>query len=369
MPVRMTNLTIKGFKTIRELADFKPRPINILIGANGAGKSNFISFFRLLSWMTSESLQDYIAREGGAHAILHDGAEVTREFEAETRLETEKGSNDYGFRLFFAAGDTLVFAEERYRFSRRDVATEAPWRQLGAGHRETGLTGEAEPNDLTARTLLALLRKCKVYQFHNTSSTARMRGKWNLDDSRWLKEDAGNIAPFLYRLRRDEPRCYRRIVDTIGMIIPFFAGFEFEPEHNHVMLKWRERKSDVVFDASQAADGMLRAMALVTLLGQPESGLPSVLILDEPELGLHPYAIHVVAGMLRASSEHCQVFVATQSTTFIDNFDPEDVVVVNRAGRESTFTRLDGKELDEWLEEYSIAELWEKNVIGGRPSR
>jgi predicted ATPase len=150
-------------------------------------------------------------------------------------------------------------------------------------------------------------------------------------------------------------------------VIPCFADFDLRDDHGSMLLQWRERGSDMLFDVSQASDGSLRTMALVTLLKQPEADLPAILILDEPELGLHPYAIDVVAGLLRAASNHTQVIVATQSTAFVNCFEPEDVVVVNRSGMESTFERQSAEKLGEWLDDYSLAELWEKNVIGGRP--
>lgn len=369
MPGKLEKLTINGFKTIARLEDFYPGRLTVLIGPNGAGKSNLISFFRLLSWITTPpgNLQFHIGELGGASAILHGGPARTREIDARIVLTTELGENEYEFRLFHAAGDTLIFAEERYRFSRINRQTKAKWKGLGAGHREARLIDEAEGGEKTAGTLLGLLRKLVVYQFHNTSSTARMRNKWHRDDGRWLKEDAANLAPFLLRLRQDEERYYRRIVETLRLILPFFADFELEPEHDRLLLRWREQGSDVVFTASQAADGMLRAMALAALLLQPERDLPHVLILDEPELGLHPYAINVIAGLLRGAAHHVQVILATQSVSLIDNFEPEEIVVVERGGVDSTFRRLDEGALREWLEEYTLSELWEKNVIGGRP--
>ena len=368
MSVRLRSLTLKGFKTIRELVAFEPRPLNVLIGANGAGKSNFISFFRLLSWMMSEQLQEHVAEAGGARALLHEGPEVTREIEAELSIETESGVNDYAFRLFYAAADTLVFADEKYRFTREGAAAPWPWSMLEAGHKEPRLVSEGT-KDKTAGVVLGLLRKCIVHQFHNTSATARIRGKWSVEDNRWLKEDAANLAPVLMRLRDQFPDYYRRIIEVLRMVLPFFAEFEFHPEYGKALLQWREKGSDVVFDVSQASDGMLRTMALVALLGQPERDLPAVLVLDEPELGLHPYAIEVVGGMLHSASAHCQVFVATQSAPLVDAFVPEDVVVVEREGRESRFRRLKEGPLHEWLEEYSLGELWQKNVLGGRPTR
>lgn len=371
MRQRLQSITIRGFKTIRELEDFQPGAVTVLIGPNGAGKSNFISFFRLLSWAlaTPGQLQEHVALLGGASALLHDGPARTRDVEADLRLKTGSGENEYWVRLAYAGADTLIYTEEKYRFSRSHSLKPAPWKQLGAGHREAELITKAEAGDTTARTIHNLLRRIIVYQFHNTSTTARIRQKWNIEEGRWLKEDAGNLAAVLYRLRLEHPKYYQRIVETIRLILPFFADFELHPEHDRVLLSWRERGTDQVFTANQAADGMLRILALVTLLQQPELDLPDVVILDEPELGLHPYAIEVLAGLILSVSERVQVILATQSVSLIDRFTAEDIVVVDRPGRESRFRRLNGAELDGWLNEYTLSELWEKNVIGGRPAR
>ncbi len=369
MPARLAKLTLRGFKTFRDLSDFEPGPLTVLIGPNGAGKSNFISFFRLLarSLVPPGGLQVQVGQLGGASALLHDGPEKTREIEAALTFEAEAGEIDYEFRLSYAAGDTLIYAEEKYRypFPRHDLINE---NRLKTGQPEPHLIWQAEAGDPSARTILGLLRNLRVFQFHNTSWTARIRSKWSEDDGRRLKEDAANLAPFLYRLQRDEPRYYRRIVQTIRLILPFFADFELEPEHGMLLLRWLESDSDVVFSAAQAADGMLRAMALVALLLQPERDLPNVLVLDEPELGLHPHAMNIIAGLVRSASTSAQVILATQSVALLNYFEPQEVVVVDRVGRESRFHRLDAASLGEWLEEYSLAELWEKNVLGGRPS-
>lgn len=368
MRSRLKKLTLRGYKTIRELRAFEPGSLMLMIGANGAGKSNLISFFRLLSYTLNGELQRHVAEFGPASAILHDGPDRTREIEAELTIETEGGENQYAFRLVFAAGDTLIFTEEKFRYSWSGSASPAGWEPAGAGHREARLPEIGLEGNQTARVILALMRKIIVHQFHNTSLTARIRLKWDSDDGRWLKEDGANLAPFLYRLKHNEPKYYKRIVETTQLLIPFFQDYELEPEYGRLLLSWREKGSDRVFTAPQAGDGMLRLMALVALLQQPEPDLPNVLILDEPELGLHPYAINVISGLIKSVSEQVQVIVATQSVSFIDRFEPEDIVVVDRDKRESTFRRLDRKSLDDWLEEYSMSELWEKNVIGGRPS-
>lgn len=364
----LSKLALRGFKTFQDPPPFVLRALNVLIGANGAGKSNLISFFRLMGWLIQGKLQYHVG-EVGAHRLLHDGPQKTTEIEAELVFETERGRNDYAFRLVYGAGDTLFFADERFRFSKRDQETEAPWRTLGAGHRETGLTELADQGDATARAIRALLSRCWVHQFHNTSSTSRMRQKWRKSDGRHLKEDAGNLAPFLLRLKEEKPLAYAKILAIVRQIVPFFDDFELDSSNGDLLLGWREIGSDVVFDAAQASDGTLRAFALVALLGQPVEDLANILLLDEPELGLHPHAIALIAGLIRSASASAQILVATQSAVLVDQLQPEDVVVVERRGRTSSLERLDPGSLTEWLEEYSLGELWQKNLFGGRPRR
>jgi predicted ATPase len=370
----LASLTLRGFKTIRDLTDFQPGQITILIGPNGAGKSNFISFFRLLSraFTDPDGLQTYIAMQGGASGLLHDGPTRTRDIEAALRFDADDANYEYGFRLSYAGGDTLIFAEESYILGIPGglPGVLPPRTQLGSGHREPQLLSEAQrPARFVEVLIRNSIRRIAIHQFHDTSPSSRMKSKWAIDDGGLLKEDGGNLAAVLFRLYGDRPTYYRRIVETLRLLLPFFADFYLEPEFGHVILKWRERNSDRIFGASQAADGMLRAMALVTLLQQPEADLPNVLILDEPELGLHPYAIEVLAALIQSASQHCQVIVATQSVSLIDRFEPHDIVVVDRKGRESSFRRLNDADLAAWREEYTMSELWEKNVLGGRPAR
>ena len=321
-----------------------------------------------MSWALSGpgKLAYHVGQQGGSRLILHDGPARTREIEAELAIRTTAGENEYAFRLFHAAGDTLVFAEERYRFSRHGWEDKANWKTLGVGHKDPGLLAAAV-DDQTARVIRTLLQRIVVYQFHDTSETARIRGKWPEGDNRWLKEDAANVAPVLHRLRTRDRRYYQRIVDTIRLVLPHFSDFEIEPDGGSLMLRWRELDTDEVFNASQASDGFLRIVALVTLLLQPTEDLPDVLILDEPELGQHPSAINVIGELTAAAATKIQVIAATQSVALVDCFDPEDIVVVERPDRGSTFRRLDPDALTEWLAEYSLSELWEKNVLGGRP--
>jgi predicted ATPase len=380
----LKKIKIKGYKTLKDI-ELNLTPVNVLIGANGSGKSNFISFFKLLKWMLQNpgQLQFFIGKYGGANALLFDGAAITSQIEAKLTFETDAGKNDYFFRLSHAAGDTLIFAEEKYRFSNYNFPHLAAWQSLDSGHKEAKIIDVATMGrEPTAKNIFNLLQKSAVYQFHNTSETARIRQKWSIEDNRYLREDGANLAPLLLRLKETEPLYYKRIVETIQQIAPFFLDFVLEPVNFSVILQWKERDSDLTFSSHQASDGILRTMALITLLLQPESDLPEVLILDEPELGLHPYAINIIGGLIQSISYETQVILATQSTQLIDCFELEDVIVVERKNlelednvlverknRESTFKRLDSKNLEDWLEEYSLSELWNNNFIGGRPSK
>nr|WP_234300904.1 AAA family ATPase [Sphaerospermopsis aphanizomenoides] len=346
--------------------DLELRPLNILIGANGAGKSNLISFFKMLNEMMGDRLQQYIAISGYAQSLLHFGPKVTPQIEAELEFIIDNAKDTYNLRLFHAAGDTLIFAEEKLSYWQNSYSSPRI-DNLGAGHQETKINEAADRNIETAKTLKFLLNRCRVYHFHDTSSTAAVRQSCYVGDDRWLMPDAGNLAALLLRFREDHNIAYQRIIKTIRLIAPFFDDFVLEPRSNRVILNWREKGSDQVFGPHQFSDGTLRAICLTTLLLQPENELPKLIVVDEPELGLHPYALNVVAAMFGKASYYTQILISTQSTSFLDNFNPEDVITVDRVDKESQFERLHPEELEAWLEEYSLGEIWEKNIIGGGP--
>ncbi len=364
---KLQRLTLKGFKSIKAL-DLKLHPLNILIGANGAGKSNLISFFKMLNEMMAGRFQQYIGMSGRAQSLLYFGSKTTPQIEANLEFEVENGVDIYHIRLFHAAGDTLFFAEETISFQETEWASSRT-DVLGAGHQEAKIGEAVREGKQTARILKYLLDRCRVYHFHDTSSTASVRQSCYFGDNRWLMPDAGNLAALLLRFRDENGGvAYQRIVGTIRLIAPFFDDFVLEPDaSNRVILNWREKDSDRVFGPHQFSDGTLRAICLVTLLLQPENELPKLIVVDEPELGLHPYALNVVADLFSKTALYTQILISTQSSSFLDNFDPEDVIAVNREGKESQFKRLNPTELDAWLDEYSLGEVWEKNIIGGGP--
>lgn len=363
-PLKM--IRIEGFTSIRSAAVDLGR-LNILVGANGAGKSNFVQALELLGRIVDGELGLFVGLNGGASALLHIGDEPTN-----IRLELDADPNSYEATLMPAANDELIFMREMTSFWADGY--ERPYTDvLGSGHRETRLTEEAElrPGKI-ASYVIDLLKGCKVYHFHDTSADAPVKRLVPTADSVTLRKDAGNLAAYLLRLKESEDRteqaAYRRIVKTIQLVAPFFRDFVLVPDSSdRILLRWQQQDSDAVFSGNQMSDGTLRFVCLATLLLQPE--LPALVVLDEPELGLHPFAIVQLAGLLRQASTRSQVLIATQSVTLMNQFEIDDLIVVERKAGASEFTRPDLAKLRDWLDEYSLGELWEKNLLGGRPGR
>lgn len=372
---RLARLEIGGFRSIRS-CDIQLEDINVLIGANGAGKSNLVSFVRLLNYMASGALQLFVAESGGANSNVHFGAKVTPQIETFLTFAARTGTTKYHARLFHVAPDEFAFADENVTFHR--TGSEAPQeRSYGAGHRESGLIAQSKEGDKTAAVTRKMLSECRAYQFHDTSSTARMRQTVPVDNNYYLRADGGNLAAVLYLLKQNRTEYYDRIVSTIRQVAPFFGGFLLEPHPlnpRYVSLRWTERGSDYEFGPHQLSDGTLRAIALITLFLLPEEMMPPMILIDEPELGLHPSAIATICALVRHASLSSQILLATQSSAMLDEFEAKDVIVVDRRAESgqtpsSAFRRLDPDGLRHWTAEYSLAELWDKNVLGGRPAR
>jgi predicted ATPase len=359
---RLKSVVVEGFTSIRS-ATLALNDINVLVGANGAGKSNLIRALSVLGRIVDGELGLFVGLSGGANALLNAGQEPSRFI----RLEVESDAGGYSAELVPAAGDAFIFSAETTWTWRSDTTRRMRvQRPLGAGHRETGLLTPDSPRSPEEEALVETLRGCRVFHFHDTSRDAPVKQQGYTADNRSLHSDAGNLAAILLRLRDSDRGRYQRIVRTVKQVAPFFRAFVLEPElaPDRVRLRWQQEGGDTVLPADALSDGTLRFICLATLLGQPE--LPGLIILDEPELGLHPFAIVQLAGMLRAASKESQVLLATQSVTLMNQFELGDLIVVERREGTSLFERPDPDRLSEWLVEYSLGELWEKNLLGGR---
>ena len=339
----LDRITIEGFKSIRRL-DLRLGRINVLIGPNGSGKSNVFGAMALLraTLRDDSELDDHVARSGGADKVLHFGAKNTER----VRFEIEFRATPRALRqeLIASAGDRLV--------ARR-------------------LPVMGNENWSFPKSQRRVIRQFRCYHFQDTGPSSPMKKTADLHDNRHLKTDGSNVAAVLYLLRRKHPDVYSMIRRTVRLAAPYFDDFQLEPlalKEDTIRLEWRHRKSDAYFDASSFSDGTLRFIALATLLLLPVALRPSVILIDEPELGLHPYAVTLLASLVKQASAETQVILATQSPVLLDHFDPEDVLVADRVGGATALTRLDSESLKYWLDEYSLGQLWEKSEFGGRPT-
>ena len=360
---QLSRVTISGYKSIKK-CDIAFRKTNVLIGSNGAGKSNFISAFSLLQNILEEKLQIFIA-QGGMNSFLYMGRKITDEISFEAYF----GKNSYGFELIPTDDNRLMFRKEYFcyygQYENESIVSRGTFESKWRAGVKNNINGYVIP--------ILEKQNWRVYHFHDTGRNAKVKQEHNVSNNQVLMNDAGNLAAFLYRLKQNYGKNFREIVQTIQLIAPYFFDFVLEPQEGneeHIVLKWQQKECEDIFNASQLSDGTLRFICLATLLLQPHELQPATIIIDEPELGLHPYAITIFAEMVKQLSDEKQIIVSTQSVEMLNEFDIENVIVVDRGEAGSEFKRLSEEELKAWLEEdYALGDLWKKNILGGRLSK
>ncbi len=352
---------IKNYKSIKDV-NLSLNPINILIGANGAGKSNFIHFFKLINHIYTQNLQSFLG--GNFDAFLHFGQKFSQSLEGTLVFD----ANAIYFKITpKALSNTGIIEELSDYFNTKNQKDFLPktwnhqiWDKFTE---ESNLKNEKR---WRANYLKELFENLKIYHFHDTSDTSPMKKMWDTNDINSLAENGRNLAPFLYHLQEFYPNDFKKIEMNVQAVTPFFQKFELKntSTKNEIELRWVEKGNDYSFNSHHLSDGSLRFIALATLLGQPNP--PKTIIIDEPELGLHPLAIAKLAGMIQNATAKSQIIVSTQSVELINYFEPEDIITVDRKNQESIFTRQSSELLADWLEDYTMGEIWKKNIIGGR---
>lgn len=371
----LDHISIRGFRSLENVELPEIPSAAVLIGANGSGKSNFIRFFEMLSWMLgSRRLAEFVERQGGADDQLFGGNRRTPRIEGEVTLRTDGGTNDYRFILSHAHPDRFFFSEECFRFNRGDLPTKAPWQHLGSGHQEAEIVEAAQAaeshdvNVTTAGVIVGLLRNCSIYQFHDTSDGSNFKKRWDIEENNYLRSHGGNLASVLHRLEQEDIKRFEMICHHIGRVLPVFDRFQIEESYGRVLLRWKAEGTSKTFGAHLTSDGSLRFFALVTLLNLPPEMLPDVLLLDEPELGLHPAAIALVGGMIKVLAQERQVIVATQSPLLVDAFGLDEIFVLELEEGRTLFRKLNAEDYRAWLDDnFTPGEMWQKNLLGGRP--
>lgn len=367
MSKALQDIHITGFGSLADV-HLKPGRLTVLVGPNGSGKSNLLRALRMIPLMRTGALQVFVAESGGASSLLHYGPQRTQAIGISLKFTQGDQRNTYEARLGFAAGDRLMYLEEAVGYQ-QTADHELQVTSLGAGHWESLLSSER--TDVTVRTVNYLISQLTFFHFHDTSMTSSLRTNARAADDRFLRSNGSNLASYLRRLEGSDEDSFRkawkrinqfvsRIAPAVAQLAPTLVG------ESAVRLDWIDDQGER-FGAHQLSDGTLRAIALITALAQPTECLPTFMSIDEPELGLHPAALRLLAELARSVSRHTQVLFATQSTAFLDHFEPGEVVVVERKSGATTLTRPDDDALAAWLDDYSLSEVFDKGVIGGRP--
>lgn len=348
-------IEIKGYKSIKN-AKIGISDINVLIGANGSGKSNFISFFEFLNAIYNQRLQEYIALNGGLEKMLHHGLKVTDQLYSKMSFNNDR--NGYSFKLE-PGDDSFIFTNEQAYYN-------------GEGRTVSlyGKEAKIKSSDMyRARYVRSYLNSLRRYHFHDTGKKSPFNQTSSIENDRYfLYEKGSNLSAFLHDVREQEPIVYNRIVRQIQSIAPYFSDFWFNEREDSIRLNWQDKYSNTIYGATDLSDGTIRFIALTTLLLQPD--LPDVIVIDEPELGLHPFAISKLSGMIQsAAARGTQVIVATQSPDLVSYFQPKDIITVDQINGETTFNRLENDEFERWLNDFSMGDLWKKNIFeGGQPN-
>ena len=363
------SIEIENFKSIRNSGTIELKDINVLIGANGSGKSNFIEFFNFLKNIVNEKLRLYVSKNG-IDNILYFGRKKSDYLFSKIIFDvffTNKHYKyDYIFKLIPNNIGQLIFTEEYGNYYEGEEIVSYiidTGRQI-----ETSLRTGLQLFEPFVRNLdfLLSLNSFIIYHFNDTSFTSNIKTASSIvDNQTFLKEDGSDIASFLYSFSKNYIKNFEILESIIKSIAPFFKRFHLVPDDltGEILLQWVEK--DTIFPVSSLSDGTLRFICLASILLCPMK--PKTIILDEPELGLHPYAIEKLAAMIHIASEHSQIIISTQSIDLISQFSADDIIVVDRENEQTIFKRQSEKYLKSWLEDYSIGEIWNKNVIGGNP--
>ncbi len=374
-PARIESLNLRGFRSLADVAIPHLPQAAVLIGANGSGKSNLIRFFALMRWMllSPRGLGYLIAEWGGADDQLFGGSERTQLMESELGIRVGVERLDYKFGLAYADPDRMIFAEEAFRVRNERSAANADWRYLGSGHTEAKIVEAAKPGardaarvvaDESAKKIVDTFRSMLPY---DTADVLSLRNRKNVQDNERLYSRSDNLPSILYRLEQEDIRRYEDICAHIGRVLPGFDHFVIEESAGKVQLRWKAKWSGKTFAAHLTSTGSLRFFSLITLLNLPHDMLPEVLLIDEPELGLHPSAVTLIGSMIKSLAAERQVIVATQSPLLVDAFGVDEILALDLHEGKTSIRTLNPDDYQAWLEDYSTGDLWRKNVFGGRP--
>ena len=348
-------ISIKNYKSIKGLIKFPLHNINILIGANGSGKSNFLSFFEFVK--KENDYKSYFDFDNDrADDILFLGRRNSEFLSGAVALSDQSFTGKGGKK--FIAEDNRSLTCDAY--VNMDLVSNF--------ENEENYFEYAEGIDLAWEQVSD---NTTQYHFHDTSKWSPILVDCMLNNNDMLLPNGKNIMPFVYRIYRENKQSYSMIVNAIRSCVDDFHDFYIRKNINSddmVRLEWQHKRDlGEPKHGKLLSDGSLRIICLIVLLLQPIEWVPKLVIIDEPELGMNPKALSLIAELIKQISPQKQFIIATQSPELINLFNHEDIIVCDKnEDSSSSFTRLDAEKLQSWLDDYTVADLWQMNIIGGQ---
>lgn len=390
----LKSISVKGLLSYKDVS-LDLRPLNVLIGPNASGKSNLIEVINLLQ-ATPRDLSGFVRRSGGISEWLWKGLGQGAEGQVEVLVNSPSVPMNLRYALSITTkGQQLDVASEVLETERPFPGHDEPYFYFrlrdGFGHISIYQSPETEgkrespritPDDVTAgQSILRERRDPTLYPQVSFVSgrfeDMRMYREWNLGRGSEIRrpqptdaspsvldEDFGNLALVLNNLKTG--LAFKSIHGYLARFYELYEQIDARIEANTAQLWMLEKGLASSIPATRLSDGTLRFLALLAILCDPKP--PPLICLEEPELGLHPEIVSVVAELLKKASEKTQLVVTTHSERMINELsdDPESVIVCERTPENGTeLTRLSNKKLGEWLERYQLGELWTKGEIGG----
>jgi predicted ATPase len=334
-------------------------PLNVIIGQNASGKSNFIDVIKLLrSLPQDKGLINLISKSGGINEWIWKGVKTNDFLEIEVQISWLFQLTTYKIRIVEALQRLGIESEqiiEKGHTVNRNRTTKAEDSILSVN--ETNYRGASYS---TVRAAFLNLAIYSDLQITRKSEIRSPKPSDALND--FLAEDGSNLALILdnlnYRGKKPE------IMRNLQKFYPQFTDYLTTTQGGTIQLHLREGDYNPI-SAYRLSDGTLRYLCLLAILCHPEP--PPLICIEEPETGLHPDILPTIAELMKEASQRTQLIVTTHSDILVSAFSdmPEAVLVCEKDEDGTHFKRLEAEKLKAWLDEYSLGDLWLKGEIGG----
>lgn len=350
-------LSVDGFRRLCGVnIDFKDRPLCVMIGANGSGKTSVLEVMSLLAASAQGKLGDRISELGGIGAVLTAGRS---EMSFQLTAGSGAGPLQYDLSIETSGIGYSLKAEGLAHIGRGTITLRAKVVS------ETGLS-DARSLLKPAADFRERLASSAYYHMLDVGPRSQVRLPQPMRPAKLPGKNGEDLVTCLYDMRETEPDAFETVEDSLRAAFPGFVQLTFPPvAAGTLAMIWRDRNFPTGFYSHQLSEGMLRFLWLATLL--QSSALPEVVLLDEPEVSLHPELLNLLAHQLREAAQRSQIIVATHSDRLVRFLKPEEVLVADLTEEGlAKLTWADSLDLEKWLDEYTLDEVWGIGRLGGR---